>query len=127
MDIQSQTYTATNSTHRAERLSSYIMNGAVCGYNSTPNSMRITSVWSASCYLVWGPDENALGLGNPGAFAFNDGSVFPNTSEGLIEQLHTQMGGQILTVGGGVQSVSVQRFKKESAGSGKTLTWWYQP
>ncbi len=32
------------------------------------------------------------------AFAFNDGSVFPNTSEGLIGQLHTAVGGQILTV-----------------------------
>ncbi len=123
-DIQSRTYAATNTAHRAERLSSYIMNGSVCGFSTSPRSYKITDVWNSGCWLLWGPDENAVGFGNPGIFAFNDGSVFPNVSEGLIEQLHTVSGGEILTVGGGVQFVSTQRFKREQALSVKNLAWW---
>ncbi len=122
VDIESKTYTATNSAqHRAERLSSYIMNGAVCGYANigTARSCKVTDAWSSSCYLVWGPDESIIG-----AFAFNDGSVFPNASEGLIERLHTPTGGQILTVAGNVQFVTVQKSRTEATASGKSLAWW---
>ena len=42
----------------------------------------MSDAWSPDCYMLWVPDENALGPGNPGAFAFNDGANFPTTSEG---------------------------------------------
>ena len=42
----------------------------------------------------------------------------------LIEQLHTLAGGEVLTVGGAVQFVSVQRYTKESNSSSKSLAWW---
>lgn len=124
VDIQSRYYTTKTAGHRAERLSSYIMNGSVCGFATGTRSCKITDVWSPACWLVWGPDENAAGLSNPGIFAFNDGSVFPNASEGLIEQLHTLSGGLALTVAGGVQFVSTQKFRKESSLSVKNLAWW---
>jgi type II secretory pathway pseudopilin PulG len=125
VDIESPTYTATNAgAYRPERLSSYVMNGAVCGYGFVSRTCKITDAWSPDCYLLWGPDENAAGPHNPGVFAFNDGSSFPSTSEMLIEQLHTLGGGEILTVGGAVQFVSVQRFKKESTSSVKNLAYW---
>jgi type II secretory pathway pseudopilin PulG len=125
VDAESPTYTATNAgAHRAERLSSYVMNGAVCGYQTAIRTCKITDAWSPDCYLLWGPDENAAGPHNPGLFAFNDGSSFPSTSDMLIEQLHTLGGGEILTVGGAVKFVSVQKFKQESTSSVKSLTWW---
>ncbi|MCX6928751.1 MAG: type II secretion system protein [Verrucomicrobia bacterium] len=127
VDIESPTYKLPSAQGgRAERLSSYVMNGAVDGYGGTTatRTCRITEVWSPDCYLLWGPDENASGSGNPGTFLFNDGANFPSTSEGGIEQLHALTGGHILTVGGAVQFVSVQRFVKESTASGKSLAWW---
>src|SRR5579872_2613448 len=75
-------------SQRANKLSSYIMNGAVCGYGASGQGCKITDIWSPMCYLLWEPDENALGPGNPGAFDFNDASSFPNQSEG-IGRLHS--------------------------------------
>jgi hypothetical protein len=125
VDIESPTYTATSpGAARPERLSSYVMNGAVCGFGSVSRTCKITDVWSPDCYLLWGPDENAAGPHNPGVFAFNDGSNFPTTSEGGLERLHTLVGGEILAVGGAVQFVSLQRFAKESNSSVKSLAWW---
>ena len=124
VDIESRTYTSTNVAHRSERLSSYVMNGAVCGYAPESRTCKITDAWSPSCYLLWGPDENSYGPGNPGAFAFNDGSNFPTVGDGIMERLHTLTGGEILTVGGAVQFVSVQKFTTESTAAGKSLTWW---
>jgi type II secretory pathway pseudopilin PulG len=127
VDIESKTYTATNPVvHRTQRLSSYVMNGAVCGFEAfqTGRTCKITDAWSPSCYLLWGPDENSYGPGNPGAFAFNDGSNFPTVGDGIMERLHTLTGGEILTVGGAVQFVSVQKFTTESTAAGKSLAWW---
>lgn len=124
VDVESPTYTATNAgAHRAERPSSYVMNGAVCGYQNARQSCKITDVWSPDCYLLWAPDEDGLGLHNPGAFAFNDGANFPTTSEEGIERLHTLAGGDLLTVGGAVRFVSIQGFAKESNSSVKSLNW----
>ncbi len=123
VDIQSPTYM---SNQRNNELASYVMNGAVCGFQSggINRTCKMSDAWSSDCYMLWVPDENALGPGNPGAFEFNDGSNYPTISEGGIAQLHTLAGGDILTVGGAVQFVSLQRFAKESNSSSNSLAWW---
>jgi hypothetical protein len=42
----------------------------------------------------------------------------------MIERLHTLTGGEILTVGGSVQFVSVQKFRTEATAAGKSFAWW---
>jgi prepilin-type N-terminal cleavage/methylation domain-containing protein len=110
---------------RANKLSTYIMNGAVCGY---PNpvayrSMKITQVPTPMCYLQWEPDET---LGNPpiGEFAYNDASSYPDRNEG-IGRLH-QKGGVVLAVGGHVQFLDIKTFMREQTNtpSAKNLLWW---
>jgi len=113
---------------RNNRMSSYVMNGAVCGYggiglNGRANC-RITDVWNPECYLLWGPDENSVGPGDPGAWCFNDGAMFPDTREGMLERLHTAAGCEILTVSGNVHFVTRSKYKIESAAAGKSLAWW---
>lgn len=77
LDLKSKYY-----AQRANKFSTYIMNGAVCGYNNTYRSAKVTQVWSPMCFIQWEPDEN---LGNPpiGAFAYNDASSFPDRNEGI--------------------------------------------
>jgi prepilin-type N-terminal cleavage/methylation domain-containing protein len=134
VDIKSPTYTAIG-TGRANRLSSYVMNGAVCGYPDPVNefnyrTMKTTQVWSPMCYLMWEPDENVLGPGNPGAFEYNDGSNFPRVDNGEgIGRLHSRKGGNALAVGGHVVFITLQQFTRESNGTGpgpggRTLLWW---
>jgi prepilin-type N-terminal cleavage/methylation domain-containing protein len=159
-DIQSPDYASTapppggagQPGGRANKLSTYVMNGAVCGYNANgevPNPppqnyafsvCRSTSIWSPSCYLMWEPDEflpDVPGGAPNGALAFewNDGSNFPSTpgdnppgSEG-IGRLHTKSGGNILAMDGRVDYMVTNTFDKyslyEGPGvGGRWFLWW---
>jgi len=53
-----------------EQLTSYLMNGAVCGYGSRRPAYQITR-FKDDQIMFWETDE-------AGAYAFNDGSSFPN-------------------------------------------------
>jgi type II secretory pathway pseudopilin PulG len=123
VDIESPYY-----TKRANKLSSYLMNGAVAGYpvmsGSKYRTCKVTDVWNPACYLLWEPDENANGPGNPGSFAFNDGANYPIPRDGGVGLLHTPNGSEILSVNGSVQFVTKDTFNAESAKTGKSLTWW---
>jgi prepilin-type N-terminal cleavage/methylation domain-containing protein len=133
VDISSKDYLPPSSAGgRNNKLSTYVMDGASENFpavGSYPLPMKITAVWSPMCYLLWEPDENALGVGNPGAFEYNDGSNFPDTSEG-IGLLHSRSGGNALALDGHVDFVTTRQFKQYStAGSGpgpggKTYLWW---
>ncbi len=131
VDIKSSTYTGRpdggNKT-RLNRMSSYIMNGAVCGYDGTYKSAKITSIWSTMCYLMWEPDENKGGPGVPGAFDFNDASSYPDRNEG-IGRLHSKKGGQIIAIGGHVEFITQKKFDQEAniigtGPGGKSYLWW---
>jgi prepilin-type N-terminal cleavage/methylation domain-containing protein len=143
-DIQSPTYVKHK---RNNMLSSYVMNGAVVYYGEGPDTgappwkmVSLNQVWSPECYLLWEPDENTLGPGNPGAFEFNDGSNFPEAPggyEGLqtgaegegIGPLHSATGGNILAIDGHVDYLATNAFKRisnyyGSGPGGKGLLWW---
>jgi len=136
VDITSPTFTTpTSSGGRQNKLSSYVMDGSVVGFD--PNNsfsgqytpMKITDVWSPLCYLIWEPNENELGQGNPGAFEYNDGANFPNNKEG-IGLLHSKSGGNAGALDGHVDFVTTALFNQyTSTGNGpgpggKTLLWW---
>ena len=107
---------------RANKMSTYIMNGAVCGYSSEKyRSAKITQVWSPMCYIQWEPDEN---LGNPpiGEFAYNDASSFPDHNEG-VGKLHGS-GAIVQAVGGHVQFIKFAQFVAEQNNTRKGLLWW---
>jgi len=118
LDVKSKYYNA-----RANKLSTYIMNGAVCGYNGTYRAAKVTQVWSPMCYIQWEPDEN---LGNPpiGDFAYNDASSYPDRNEG-VGRLH-QKGGIVLAIGGHVQFLPFADFYREQTNTpnAKGLLWW---
>jgi prepilin-type processing-associated H-X9-DG protein len=84
------------------------------------------------CYLLWEPNENTLGPGNPGAFEFNDGANFPDApptgGEG-IGPLHGKNGGNILAMDGHVDYMNTNTFDKLANNNGpglggKGLLWW---
>ena len=124
--------------NRVNKLSSYIMNGAVCGFGDLPatagripNSVKITSLWSQMCFLMWEPDETLIrpSTGQPiGEFAYNDASSFPDRGEG-VGRLHGS-GAVILAIDSHVQFIKYTTFQIEQtrppAGTpGKGLLWWY--
>ena len=133
VDIRSPDYAEPPAAGRQNKLSSYVMNGAVCNFGTAgaPYSTKVSAVWSPMCYVLWEPDENTLGRNNPGAFEFNDGSNFPDAppsgGEG-IGPLHDN-GGNILALDGHVDIMTTNTFKRlsnyEGSGpGGKGLLWW---
>jgi len=117
---------------RNNKLSSYVQNGAVDGfpaYGSFPPTVRLTTIWSPLCYMMWEADENRAGSGNPGPFEYNDGANFPNNLEG-VARIHSKDGGNALAIDGHVDFVLTTDFDQQSVpGSGtgpggKTYLWW---
>ena len=133
VDIRSPSYTGKpdgGRRTRLNRITSYVMDGAACGFGATA-SVKVTAAWSPMCYVLWEPDENVSGPGNPGAFEFNDAANFPNEKEG-IGRLHSKKGGEILALGGHVEFLTQAQFRMSSTNvpgqgpgpGGKTYLWW---
>ena len=66
---------------RVEQLSSYIMNGAIMGYNMAPPASRThkLSAMNPQAYVTWEPNG---GPPYDPAQVFNDGASYPNDEEG---------------------------------------------
>ncbi|HVM50108.1 MAG TPA: DUF1559 domain-containing protein [Candidatus Acidoferrum sp.] len=140
VDVKSPTFTTpTASGGRNNKLSTYVMDGAVIAFSDTywNTPMKMTEVWSQMCYLIWEPNENGGGIGTPGAFEYNDGSNYPSTPysnpnpgyEG-IGLLHSKHGGNALAFDGHVDFVLTTQFNaysRQGSGpgpGGKTFLWW---
>jgi prepilin-type N-terminal cleavage/methylation domain-containing protein len=122
VDIQSKTYAVPASQGgRNNRMSSYVMDGSQNGFaNNSIAQMtgtKVTDAWSPMCYLLWEPDENANGPGDPGAFEFNDAANYPNTKEG-IGRLHSKSGGNIMALAGHVTFITEKAFLDDSGSQG---------
>jgi hypothetical protein len=125
VDAKSKLYTLlSNAGGRPNRLSTYVMNGAVCGYGGLPvgngpASYKISAVWTPMCYLMWEADERqTAGMTS----AYNDASSFPDPNEG-VGKLHGK-GAIISAVGGHVEFSSYDKFKQEQALPTRGLLWW---
>ena len=89
---------------RANRLTSFLMNGAVCGYGIIGGKSYKTQDYKSDCIIFWQALET-----NPGDW--NDGSSSP--SEG-ITRMHNQ-GTTVGLVSGGVEFMKTDAFYNEQA------------
>ena len=97
---------------RAQKMSSYLMNGAVCGFGQvSPGSYKATQ-FSSDAIILWQALET-----NPGDF--NDGSSSP--SEG-ITKLHS-LGTTVGVVDGHIEYLKTVKFYSEANVPGKNRLW----
>jgi prepilin-type N-terminal cleavage/methylation domain-containing protein len=97
---------------RAQKMSSYLVNGALCGFGRiSPNSYK-ASQFRADAVIFWQALET-----NPGDF--NDGSSSPD--EG-ITKLHS-FGTTIGVVDGHIEFIKTRSFYTEVNGRGKNRFW----
>ena len=104
---------------RNNKLSTYVMNGAVCGYGalSAGVTYKLTD-FQPNAFIMWEADYS----GAAGVFVFNDASSYPNSSEG-IGLRHGKFGGIAATAGGGVEFVKYADWVKASADPNKNRLW----
>ena len=103
---------------RIQRVSSYIMNGAVCGFGNYVNDFLKTghkfriSQFNGAAYAQWEPKVNNYG----GYYAYNSGQDAcqnPNAEEGIGNR-HGK-GAGILGFDTRVQWISIVKFNQEAA------------
>ena len=97
---------------RAQRLASYLMNGAVCDYGGIAGKSYKAAQFRADAVIFWQALET-----NPGDF--NDGSSTPD--EG-ITKLHS-IGTTIGVVDGHIEYLKTIKFYAEAAVAGKNRFW----
>ena len=88
VDLKSQILLAL----RVNKLCSYVMDGAACGYADQAKTALVSQLWSTSCIIAWEPDENSLGYGNPGAFDFNRCPPISRIPSEGVGPLHSKLG-----------------------------------
>jgi hypothetical protein len=97
---------------RTQKMSSYLMNGAVCGFGRISPSSYKTSQFKQDAIILWQALES-----NPGDF--NDGSSSPN--EG-ITKLHS-IGTTVGVVDGHIEYLKTAKFAAEVAQTFKNRLW----
>ncbi|MCL5098767.1 MAG: type II secretion system GspH family protein [Candidatus Omnitrophica bacterium] len=96
---------------RANKLSTYVMNGAVCGYGdlSTKGRGFKLSSFKPTAYVLWEPDEDLAAAG--GISCYNDASALPDQLEGVGKR-HVK-GAIITAFGGHIEFIKFEKFKQE--------------
>jgi len=109
---------------RIQRVSSYIMNGAVCGFGNYSRPVFKLSQFNPSGYVQWEPKVNNYG----GFFAYNpglDASQRPDGTEGIGNR-HGK-GAGILGFDSRVHWISLQQFNWEAADVSWSSPLWGYP
>ncbi len=108
--------------YRIQRVSSYIMNGAVCGFGTYNRPRFKISQFNPAAYAQWEPKVNNEG-GVNGPYAYNtghDASQIPNDREGIGNR-HGK-GAGIMGFDSRVHWITLLKFNQEAA-SHPGLLW----
>ena len=103
-----------------QRISSYIMNGAVCAFaRITPRTFKLTS-FNPAAYVMWEPEiKNFGGIWGPNQG--HDASQYPNDQEG-IGRRHKK-GAVITGFSGQVHFIKFEDFQREQRQNKPGLLW----
>jgi prepilin-type N-terminal cleavage/methylation domain-containing protein len=106
---------------RAQRVSSYIMSGAVCGFGRFTRSPTYKlSAFNPAAYALWEPDIHDFG----GVWSSNSGmdaSQYPNETEGIG---HRHKKGAVITgFSGHVHFITFEKFQQEQLYNKPGLLW----
>jgi len=116
-------YTNTPSfREREEKLSSYILNGAIMGYYLIPTESRThkLSAMNSSAYVTWEPNDQPP---YDAAHVFNDGASYPREDEGPSQRHGT--GCNVSSFDGHAQFLSYAVFHQDQ--SDKPGLLWCDP
>jgi prepilin-type N-terminal cleavage/methylation domain-containing protein len=105
---------------RRQRLSSYVMNGAVCSFGRFRKKTHKLGAFNPAAYAMWEPEiKNYDGVygPNPG----HDASQFPNEDEG-VGRRHKK-GAVILGFSGQVHFITFEAFQREQRYNKPGLLW----
>jgi prepilin-type N-terminal cleavage/methylation domain-containing protein len=96
-------------SQRPNKLATYVMNGAVCGYGGLNGKTYPQNQFRQDAFMMWEPDDAGNGYG------YNDGSSYPDPLvDGGLGKRHGKIGGIVLGFGGHVEFIKYEVWKRES-------------
>ena len=98
---------------RSDKLSTYVMNGAVCEFGTIAPSTFKMSQFRGDSIILWEPDEALYAQVNglyPGAY--NDGSSAPNQGCGIGHH-HMKSGGVVMGISGPAYFINETAFNRQ--------------
>jgi prepilin-type N-terminal cleavage/methylation domain-containing protein len=105
---------------RPNKLSTYVQNGAICGYGNLGPRSYPESQFRQDAFMMWEPGTVA---NNPG-FGYNDGASDPDpTVDGGLGRRHGKIGGIVLNVSSSVLFVKSNAWYLEAKDSQKNRLW----
>ena len=103
---------------RPNKLSSYVENGAICGYGAIKPRSYLQTQFRQDAYMLWEPGDTAKGFG------YNDAASFPDPAvDGGVGIRHGKKGGIVLNVTGSVIFVRSNIWYTESHDPNKNRLW----
>ncbi|HUC84746.1 MAG TPA: DUF1559 domain-containing protein, partial [Candidatus Acidoferrales bacterium] len=109
-----------NFANRPNKLSTYVDNGAVCGYGALNGGSYKMSAFRQDAFIMWEPDN----LGPGGVTAYNDGASYPDpTTDAGLGHRHGKIGGIVLGVCGNVQFVKFVDWAALALSTTKNSLW----
>ncbi len=94
--------------NRANKLATYVMNGAVCCYGKQASHTHKLTNFKPTAYVLWEPDENT----SAGVFVYNDSSSFPYPGNEGVNKRHVK-GAVLSAFGGHVEFLQLKKFETE--------------
>ncbi len=98
---------------RANKLATYVMNGAVCGFGTLmPAGLSYKlNDFQPDAFIMWEPDDKNVTLG----YGYNDGSSYPDPDlDGALGRRHGKKGGIVLAVDGHIEYITYDAWRRES-------------
>jgi len=105
---------------RGQRISSYIMNGAVCSFGRMTRTTHKLGAFKPVAYAMWEPDIKNFG-GVYDANSGHDASQFPREDEGIGHR--HKKGAIILAFDGHAHFITFDQFKNEQLYNKPGLLW----
>jgi prepilin-type N-terminal cleavage/methylation domain-containing protein len=105
---------------RPNKLSTYVQNGAICGYGVLAPRSYPSSQFRQDAFMMWEPGDVP---NNPG-FGYNDGASDPDpTVDGGLGRRHGKIGGIVLNISSSVMFIKSNIWYVEARSTTKNRLW----
>ena len=106
---------------RPQKLSTYIENGAICGYDAISPRTYTQGQFRQDAFMLWEPVD---GFAPGGVSYYNDGASYPDPAvDGGLGARHDKRGGMVLDFSGSVQFVSFTAWAGEAKATVANRLW----
>jgi prepilin-type N-terminal cleavage/methylation domain-containing protein len=103
---------------RLNQLSTYVENGAICGYGRSGANTYRQGDFRQDAFLAWEPAQEDTTIGVQ--WTYNDGSSYPDpAADGGLGRRHGKKGGVVLGFDGRVEFIKYDAWRREAEMPGK--------